>query len=91
MNDVTKDLLEALKRAKDSLVAFKFLPGDANRWEESDEENLAAVNSAIARAEAALPAPQQDGVWREGAVWLRSAGGEILIDMEGYEKWCKGR
>lgn len=52
MNDLTKELLEALKRAKDSLVAFKFVPGDANRWEESDEENLAAVNSAIAAADA---------------------------------------
>ena len=50
MNDLTKELLKALKRAKDSLVAFKFVPGDANRWEESDEENLAAVNSAIAAA-----------------------------------------
>ena len=40
---VNARLLEALKRAKDSLVAFKFVPGDANRWEESDEENLAAV------------------------------------------------
>lgn len=53
MNDLTKELLEALKRAKDSLVAFKFIPGDANRWEASDEENLAAVNSAIAAAESA--------------------------------------
>ena len=52
MNDLTKELLKALKRAKDSLVAFKFVPGDANRWEESDEENLAAVNSAIAAAAA---------------------------------------
>lgn len=32
----------------------------------------------------------EDSAWREGAVWLRSASGEILIDMKGYEKWCKG-
>lgn len=47
---VNTQLLEAL-------VAFKFLPGDANRWEESDEENLAAVNSAIAAAEAQQAGP----------------------------------
>lgn len=52
-----RELLEAMKRAKDSLVAFKFVPGDANRWEESDEENLAAVNSAVARAESAPKEP----------------------------------
>ena len=60
MNDVTKDLLEAMKRAKGKLVAFKFIPGEANRWEESDEEALAAIDSAIARAEAALAEPQPD-------------------------------
>lgn len=65
---VNTQLLEALKRAKDSLVAFKFLPGDANRWEESDEENLAAVNSAIAAAEA-----QQERLLQD----MHDAGREI--------------
>lgn len=60
MNDVMKDLLEALECAKNSLVAFKLLPGDANRWEESDEANLAVVDRGIARAEAAMAAPQPD-------------------------------
>lgn len=32
-----------------------------------------------------------DGVWLEGSEWVRSPSGEILIDMEGYERWCKGR
>lgn len=50
-------LLDALKRAKDSLVAFKFVPGGANCWEASDEENLTTVNSAIAAAEAAHTEP----------------------------------
>lgn len=48
MNEVIEELLESLQCAKNSLVAFKFLPGDANRWEESDEANLAAVDRAIA-------------------------------------------
>jgi hypothetical protein len=75
MNDVTKDLLEAMKRAKGKLVAFKFIPGEANRWEESDEEALAAIDSAIARAEAALaePQPEADG-------WIPWAGGECPVD-----------
>jgi hypothetical protein len=47
------DLLEALKSAKNTLVAFKFLPGPSNAWEEHDEAALQAVDAAIAKAEAA--------------------------------------
>lgn len=54
---VNARLLDALKRAKNSIVAFKFVPGGANCWEASDEENLTAVNSAIAAAEAAHTEP----------------------------------
>ena len=49
---VNARLLYALKRAKGTLVAFKFIPGEANRWEESDEEALVAIDSAVAEAEA---------------------------------------
>ena len=49
---VNARLLDALKRAKSALVSFKFVPGCANCWEESDEEDLAAIDSAIAAAEA---------------------------------------
>lgn len=83
MDEVMKDLLEALKCAKNSLVAFKFLPGDANRWEESDEANLAAVDRGIARAEAAMAAPQPDA---DG--WIPWAGGacpvspDTLVDVK---------
>jgi hypothetical protein len=57
---------------------------------------LAAIIQELAApfagySDKAIRRKMEDGVWREGAVWLRSAGGEILIDMEGYEKWCKGR
>ena len=44
------ELLEALLSAKNTLVAFKFQPGDANCWEPHDEENLALVDAAIAKA-----------------------------------------
>lgn len=43
------ELLEALQAAKNSLVAFKFQPGDANCWEPHDEANLALVDAAIAK------------------------------------------
>lgn len=43
-------LLEALQKAKNSLVAFKFMPGPGNAWEDSDEANLNAVDAAIAKA-----------------------------------------
>lgn len=50
---VNGELLEALKLAKNSLVAFKFMPGHGNSWEEHDEENLKSVDAAITKAEAA--------------------------------------
>ena len=65
---VNARLLEALKRAKGKLVAFKFIPGEANRWEESDEEALAAIDSAIAAAEA-----QQERLLQD----MHDAGREI--------------
>lgn len=40
-------LLEALQHAKDSLVAFKFMPGDNNAWEDHDEATLRAVDAAL--------------------------------------------
>lgn len=44
------ELLDALLAAKNTLVAFKFQPGDVNCWEPHDEENLALVDAAIAKA-----------------------------------------
>lgn len=49
---VNAQLLEALQRAKNSLVAFKFVPGERNAWEDHDEANLEAVNAAIATGSA---------------------------------------
>ena len=65
---VNARLLDALKRAKSALVSFKFVPGCANCWEESDEEDLAAIDSAIAAAEA-----QQERLLQD----MHDAGREI--------------
>lgn len=50
---VNQQLLAALKLGKNSLLAFKLIPGQSNAWEEHDEANLVAINAAIAAAEAA--------------------------------------
>lgn len=47
---INAELLEALEMARDSLVAFKFMPGQNNAWEDHDETHLAMVNAAIAEA-----------------------------------------
>lgn len=44
------ELLAALQLAKNSLVAFKFMPGIDGAWEDHDEANLLAVDAAIAKA-----------------------------------------
>lgn len=44
------ELLAALHLACDSLIAFKLMPNPGNVWEAHDEENLAAVEAAIAKA-----------------------------------------
>ena len=46
-----EELREALKSAKNTLVAFKFQPGPSNAWEEHDEAALQAVDAALAKAE----------------------------------------
>lgn len=61
-------LLDALKRAKSALVSFKFVPEHANCWEESDEEDLAAIDGAIAAADA-----QQERLLQD----MHDAGREI--------------
>lgn len=49
------EMLQALQLAKNSLVAFKFMPGPGNAWEDHDEANLQAVDAAIAKATQAQP------------------------------------
>lgn len=48
------ELLESLKNAHSCLVAFKFIPGDRNSWEDHDEEVLSDVVAAIAKATGAV-------------------------------------
>jgi hypothetical protein len=82
---VNARLLDALKRAKSALVSFKFVPGCANCWEESDEEDLAAIDSAIAAAEA-----QQERLLQD----MHDAGREIdrvmAVDAETVDRaWAR--
>lgn len=37
----------ALQGAKNSLVSFKLMPGNANAWEPHDEDALVALNAAL--------------------------------------------
>ena len=53
LHAVNGELLEALQLAKNSLVAFKFMPGQGNSWEDHDEENLKSVDAAINKSEVA--------------------------------------
>lgn len=53
--EAAPDMLEALRQAKNSLVAFKLMPGPCNAWEVHDEANLKAVDEAIAKATGTTP------------------------------------
>ena len=68
MNEITKDLLEALK------LSEEFLCGPT-AWTQEQENNLVEkVSCAIAKAEAALAAPQADA---DG--WIPWSGGECPV------------
>ena len=70
MDSVTKDLLEALKTAKDYIWGI-------TAWTKEQEDALSdAMSSAIARAEEALAAPQPDA---DG--WIPWAGGECPVGV----------
>lgn len=98
MNDVTKDLLEALKAAQ----AYVCGP---TAWTQEQEDTLVeAMSKAIARAEAALAEPQPDALRHTchsapakfrrgdlvrkvgGAAWQGRVVGEYSTDLtaEGY-------
>ena len=34
---------------------------------------------------------REGGVWLEGYEYIRAPDGNILMDMEGYERWVEGR
>ena len=68
MNEITKDLLEALK------LSEEFLCGPT-AWTQEQENNLVEkVSCAIAKAEAALAEPQADA---DG--WIPWKGGECPV------------
>lgn len=84
---VNQQMLAALKQAKNSLLAFKLMPGQSNAWEEHDEENLVAINAAIAAAEAAQPVALEPV---EGDL-LPAIGEEVLIHLASSDKWVPHR
>ena len=70
MNEITKELLEALK------LSEEFLCGPT-AWTQEQENNLVEkVSCAIAKAEAALAEPQAD---EDG--WIPWSGGECPLDL----------
>ena len=71
MNDVTKDLLEALKHCQNIFVSYAI---DRIDGEEISDKALAIINAAIARAEASLATPQPDA---DG--WIPWSGGECPV------------
>lgn len=82
----TSDLTASLAAIIQELTAPQVVEVKAARY-----VRVALAVQITRYSDKAIRRKMEDGVWREGAVWLRSASGEILIDMEGCEKWCKGR
>lgn len=33
----------------------------------------------------------RDGIWIEGAVWIKAPDGRNLIDVKGFEQWVEAR
>ena len=83
---MTTDLTTRLAALIQELTAPQIVEVKAARY-----VRVALAAEITGFSEKAIRRKMEEGVWREGAVWLRSASGEILIDMEGYEKWCKGK
>ena len=83
---MTTDLTSRLAAIIQELTAPQVVEVKAARY-----VRVALAVQLTGYSDEAICRTMEDGVWREGAVWLRSASGEILIDMEGYEKWCKGK
>ena len=79
MNEITKELLEALK------LSEEFLCGPT-AWTQEQENNLVEkVSCAIAKAEAALAEPQADA---DG--WIPWSGGECPVN-NGVWFWLRFR
>lgn len=40
--------------------------------------------------EKAIRRKMEEGVWREGQLWVRAPDSRIHIDMEAYGRWVRG-
>jgi len=38
----------------------------------------------------AVRAKMANGVWLQGAIWIKAPDGRILISIKGYETWARG-
>ena len=83
---MTTDLTSRLAAIIQELTAPQVVEVKAARY-----VRVALAVQLTGYSDKAIRRKMEDGVWREGAVWLPGADGEILIDMEGCEKWCKGK
>jgi hypothetical protein len=45
--------------------------------------------AATGYTEKAVTQKRQKGQWREGQVWRKAPDGNVLIDMQGFEKWVQ--
>ena len=83
---MTTDLTSLLAAIIQGLTAPQVVEVKAARY-----VRVALAVQLTGYSDKAIRRKMEGGVWREGDIWLRSASGEILIDMEGYAKWCKGK
>lgn len=82
----TTDLATRLAAIIQELTAPQIFEVKAARY-----VRVALAAEITGYSEKAIRRKMEEGVWREGEVWLRAANGDVLIDMEGYERWCKGK
>ena len=96
MNEITKELLEALKHSQNVFMIYGI---DRIDGDEISDKALEIINAAIAKAEAALSAPQpsyDDWIpWKGGecpvergdVVRVKAKNGEIDTDKAHFYNW----
>jgi hypothetical protein len=52
---------------------------------------ISKFSAATGYSEDAVRAKIKQGVWLQGAIWKKAPDGRILIDIEGFEVWVKGK
>lgn len=52
---------------------------------------ISAFERITGYTEKAVRRKIEDGVWMEGREYRRAPDGNLLIDMEGYQRWVEGQ